>query len=58
MKITRLTERKIIDVRSGYIAGSPPRIEVDVCVKCASVVFDPVQHFKWHQERAEYEENA
>lgn len=41
MKITVVTERKIIDVVPGYSRGSADRVEVDVCVSCGSVVFDP-----------------
>lgn len=48
VKITIVSERKIIDVRPSALSGYPDRIEVDVCVKCAAVVFDPVAHDLWH----------
>lgn len=44
-----VTERKIIDVQQGWLQGSPSCIHVDVCTTCASVVFDPIGHDKWHR---------
>lgn len=44
-----LTERKVLDVRPGYFQGSADRVEVDVCVKCAAIVFDPIAHDTWHR---------
>lgn len=56
VKIEVITERKIITVQPGMLITSPGRIEVDVCVKCGAVVFDPVQHDIWH--RATNQENG
>ena len=47
--IEMLTERKLIDVVPGTFRHDPPRIFVDVCVKCGAVVFDVVQHDSWHR---------
>lgn len=49
IKVEMLTERKIIVVRPGILFTSPDRIEVDVCLKCGAVVFDPIQHDTWHR---------
>jgi hypothetical protein len=53
-KVEMITERKIIVVQPGMLFTSPGRIEVDVCLKCGAVVFDPIQHDTWHRtaERA------
>ncbi len=47
--IEMLTERKLIDVVPGTFRNDPPRIYVDVCVKCGAVVIDVVQHDSWHR---------
>jgi len=49
IKVEILTERRIIPVQQGWLRGSQERIEVDVCVKCAAVVFDPIGHDDWHR---------
>ncbi len=48
-KVEILTERRIIPVQQGWLRGSVDRIEVDVCVKCGSVVLDVVAHDNWHR---------
>lgn len=48
-EVEMLTVRRIIVVQPGMIFGSLDRIEVDVCVKCGAVVFDPIQHNIWHR---------
>lgn len=53
IKVEMISQRKIIDVVRGYFRGSPDRIEVDVCVTCGAVVFDPIGHHTWHQSIAE-----
>jgi len=60
IKITMLTERKIIDVRPGMLVDSSDRIEVDVCLACGSVVFDVLRHDRWHiaTDREYGDENA
>lgn len=49
VKIEILAKRKVLNVMPGYLRGSVDRIEVDVCVKCAAIVFDPIAHDKWHR---------
>ena len=49
IKIEIITERKILDVVPGYFRGSADQVEVDVCVKCAAIVFDPFAHDVWHR---------
>lgn len=49
IRVEIITERKIIVVRPGMLNGSRDQIEVDVCVKCGAVVFDPVAHDIWHR---------
>lgn len=49
IKVEIITERKIIVVQPGMLYASPDRIEVDVCVTCGAVVFDPIQHDTWHR---------
>jgi hypothetical protein len=49
VKVTMITERKIIEVQPGWLRDSRARIEVDVCVTCAAIVFDPVTHDIWHR---------
>lgn len=49
IKVEVITKRQIIVVQPGMLFTSPDRIEVDVCVKCGAVVFDPIQHDTWHR---------
>lgn len=49
VKVETVTERKEIMVGEGYLRGSPSRVEVDVCVKCGAIVFDPLLHHTWHR---------
>lgn len=56
IKVEMITERQIIGVRPGVLSTSPDRIEVDVCMKCAAVVFDPIQHDTWHRADTERSE--
>ena len=49
IKIEMITVRKVIIVQPGMLVTSPDRIEVDVCIKCGAVVFDPIQHGTWHR---------
>jgi hypothetical protein len=49
VKVTIITERKIIEVQPSWLVAAPDRIEVDVCVTCAAIVFDPVAHDMWHR---------
>lgn len=53
-----LTERKVLDVLPGYFRGSADRVEVDVCVKCAAIVFDPIAHDMWHRSAVQDHENG
>lgn len=48
-RVVITTERKTLDVVPGYFRGSADRVEVDVCVKCSAIVFDPITHYVWHQ---------
>lgn len=50
ISIEIITEPRIYDVEPGYFAGSPGRIRVDVCKKCAAVVWNPVEHDDWHRQ--------
>ncbi|MCT2085059.1 hypothetical protein M3D75_02920 [Microbacterium enclense] len=43
-----IAEPKILPVVPGYLAGSADRVEVMVCTACAAVVFDPIQHDRFH----------
>ena len=49
IKVEIITVPKILDVVPGYFRGSASRVEVDVCVKCGAIVFDPVVHDTWHR---------
>ena len=49
IKVEILTVHRTIAVRPGMLYGSPGQIDVDVCVKCGAVVFDPIQHDTWHR---------
>ena len=49
IKVEMITERKIIVVQPGMLFTSPDRIEVDVCLRCGAMVFDPIQHDTWHR---------
>lgn len=49
IKVEIITQRKILDVVPGYFRGIPDRVEVDVCMKCAAIVFDPITHDAWHR---------
>lgn len=49
IRVEMITHRKAIDVTPGMLVGYPDRVEVDVCVKCAAVVFDPIHHDLWHR---------
>ena len=49
VKVETLTERKAIMVCEGDLRGSPSRVEVDVCVKCGAIVFEPLLHHTWHR---------
>jgi hypothetical protein len=51
VKVAPVTERKIIDVQPGYFRSSPDRIEVDVCVECSAIVFNPLKHYLWHHPK-------
>ena len=42
-RVVITTERKTLDVVPGY------RVEVDVCMKCSAIVFDPITHYVWHR---------
>ncbi|QGJ88947.1 hypothetical protein PBI_TEAMOCIL_96 [Microbacterium phage Teamocil] len=46
--VTIITQRRSLDVREGYLRGSGSFVDVDVCVACGSIVFDPVVHDQWH----------
>lgn len=50
--VEMLTERKALVVRDSYMRGGPPLVDVDVCLKCASVVFDVVVHDNWHRTQS------
>lgn len=50
VKVEVISEPKIIEVRQGYIQGSSDRIEVQVCVACGAILFDPILHWKWHND--------
>ena len=43
------TLRRALVVLPGLLVGSPDRVEVDGCVECGAVVFDPIQHHTWHR---------
>ncbi|MFF8187713.1 hypothetical protein ACF044_10695 [Microbacterium sp. NPDC016588] len=47
-----IAEPKILPVVRGYLAGSADRVEVMVCTVCAAVVFDSIQHDKFHSSLA------
>lgn len=49
IKVEIITERKVLDVVPGYFRGSADRVEVNVCVRCGAIVFDPVRHHEWHR---------
>lgn len=43
-----LTESRVLLVEQSMLRGGSPRVFVDVCVDCGSIVFDVVRHAKWH----------
>lgn len=48
VKVTIITERRSLVVREGMLRGGASYVDVDVCVECGAIVFDPVHHDRWH----------
>ena len=51
VKMIPMTERKAIDVQKARLTVFPDFIYVNVCVRCDAIVFDPIGHYKWHEEK-------
>lgn len=37
-------------VQPSMLQGGYPRVPVNVCPDCGSVIFDPLLHERWHKE--------
>ena len=49
-RVVITTERRQLPVRFGAMSGgSTDAVEVDVCMKCSAIVFDPITHYVWHR---------
>ena len=44
-----ITDRRTLIVREPYLRGGHALVDVDVCTKCAAIVFDPIAHDRWHR---------
>lgn len=51
-KVEIVAKRRALVVRPGELLGSPDRVDVYVCTRCGSVVFDPIHHDSWHRAEA------
>lgn len=50
MKVEIITERRTLVVREPYMRGGQALVDVDVCTRCAAIVFDAVDHNQWHRK--------